>query len=64
MSNGVTRTGRKRMGSCESCAKGGVLENVEVTQIGTALPTQLQLCRRCATFPHAVWRRRFKPVLG
>jgi hypothetical protein len=64
MSYEGTRTGKKRMGSCESCAKGGVLETVEVTQIGTASPTRLQLCRRCATFPHAVWRRRFKPVLG
>jgi hypothetical protein len=53
----------KRMGSCESCFKGGVIETVEVATVGTVSPTSLlHLCRRCATYPHAVWRRRFDPV--
>lgn len=53
----------KEKGRCENCSSGGVLEVVEVTKIDTtAPPLRLRLCRRCATVPSAVWRRRYQPV--
>jgi hypothetical protein len=53
----------KTVGTCEQCSKGGALQTVEVTELGTSEPVlDLQLCRRCAVQPNAVWRRRYKPV--
>jgi hypothetical protein len=53
----------KTVGTCEHCSKGGMLETVEVTELGTSEPVvNLHLCRRCAAQPNAVWRRRYKPV--
>jgi Fe-S cluster assembly iron-binding protein IscA len=53
----------KLKGICQNCSKGGILERVEVKTTGTsAASTNLDLCRRCATYPNAVWRRRFEPV--
>jgi hypothetical protein len=53
----------KEKGSCESCSKGGYLEIIEVTALDTTAPAlRLHLCRRCATAPNAVWRRRYQPV--
>jgi hypothetical protein len=53
----------KTVGTCEQCSKGGALESVEVTELGTSTPVvNLYLCRRCAVQPNAVWRRRYKPV--
>jgi hypothetical protein len=53
----------KTVGTCENCSKGGVLQTVEVTVLGTSEPVvNLHLCRRCAVQPNAVWRRRYKPV--
>jgi hypothetical protein len=53
----------KTVGTCDQCCKGGALESVEVTELGTSEPVvNLHLCRRCAVQPNAVWRRRYKPV--
>jgi protein-arginine kinase activator protein McsA len=53
----------KSVGICEQCSKGGALETIEVTKVGTSAPVvNLLLCRRCAVQPNAVWRRRYKPV--
>jgi hypothetical protein len=53
----------KLKGVCQNCSKGAVLEAVEVRPIGASTgDTSLQLCGRCATYPNAVWRRRFEPV--
>jgi hypothetical protein len=53
----------KTIGSCEQCSKGGALQMVEVTELGTSAPVvNLHLCGRCAVQPNAVWRRRYKPV--
>jgi hypothetical protein len=53
----------KTIGTCEHCSKGGALETVEVTKLGTSAPVvSLHLCRRCAVQPNAVWRRRYQPV--
>jgi hypothetical protein len=53
----------KQKGICQNCSKGGILEAVEVRPIGgSGANTSLQLCGRCATYPNAVWRRRFEPV--
>jgi hypothetical protein len=53
----------KLKGICQNCSKGGILEKVEVRTTGTsAASTSLDLCNRCATYPNAVWRRRFEPV--
>jgi hypothetical protein len=53
----------KTVGTCENCSKGGVLQTVEVTGLGTSEPVvNLHLCRRCAVQPNAVWRRRYKPL--
>jgi hypothetical protein len=39
------------------------LETVEVTKVDSSSPTlRLRLCKRCATVPSAVWRRRYQPV--
>jgi hypothetical protein len=53
----------KTVGTCENCSKGGVLQTVDVTVLGTSEPVvNLHLCQRCAVQPNAVWRRRYKPV--
>jgi len=53
----------KSVGTCEQCSKGGALETVEVAELGTSAPVvSLNLCRRCAVQPNAVWRRRYEPV--
>jgi hypothetical protein len=53
----------KTIGTCDHCSKGGTLETLEVTERGASAPVvRLQLCRRCATQPNAVWRRRYQPV--
>jgi hypothetical protein len=53
----------KTIGTCAHCSKGGALQTVEVTELGTSAPVvSLQLCGRCAVEPNAVWRRHYKPV--
>jgi hypothetical protein len=53
----------KEKGRCENCSTGGFLEAVEVTRVdSTAPPHKLRLCKRCASVPNAVWRRRYRPV--
>lgn len=53
----------KEKGRCENCSQGGFLETVEVTEVDSTSPTvRLRLCKRCATVPSAVWRRRYQPV--
>jgi hypothetical protein len=55
----------KQVGRCEQCSKAGVLEIVEVTEVGgSAGIVHLHLCSRCAVVPSAVWRRRYQPVAG
>jgi hypothetical protein len=57
----MTRT--KEKGRCENCSQGGFLETVEVTKLDSTDETlRLRLCKRCATVPSAVWRRRYQPV--
>lgn len=56
-------SGMKEKGRCENCSQGGFLETVEVTKVDSSSPTlRLRLCKRCATVPSAVWRRRYQPV--
>ncbi len=53
----------KEKGRCENCSQGGFLEVVEVKKLDSADPAlRLRLCKRCATVPSAVWRRRYQPV--
>jgi hypothetical protein len=53
----------KSLGTCDHCCKGGALETIEVTELGTPESVlSLRLCQRCAAQPNAVWRRRYKPV--
>jgi len=53
----------KEKGRCENCSQGGFLETVEVTKVDSTEPTlRLRLCKRRATVPSAVWRRRYQPV--
>jgi hypothetical protein len=52
----------KSKGICQNCSKGGVLETVEVRAVDSSTESSLVLCKRCATYPNAVWRRRFEPV--
>ena len=53
----------RSVGTCEHCSKGGALETIEVTELGTSAPVViLHLCHRCAVQPNAVWRRRYEPV--
>jgi hypothetical protein len=53
----------KSLGTCEHCSKGGALQTVEVTALGTSAPVvSLHLCGRCAEQPNAVWRRHYQPV--
>jgi len=56
-------TEMKEKGRCENCSTGGFLEAVEVTKVDSNAPAlRLRLCKRCATVPSAVWRRRYQPV--
>jgi hypothetical protein len=56
-------SGMKEKGRCENCSQGGFVETVEVTKLDSSSPTlRLRLCKRCATVPSAVWRRRYQPV--
>lgn len=56
-------TSTKEKGRCENCSQGGFLETVEVTKVDSTDETlRLRLCKRCATVPSAVWRRRYQPV--
>jgi hypothetical protein len=59
----IRMANKKVKGTCENCSLGGVLEIVEVTKLGaTEQPITLRLCKRCATVPSAIWRRRYRPV--